>query len=377
MTVALQAPPRPPLPYSGARVLIVSGSVGAGHDGAAAELAARLGAAGATVTVRDFLAAVPPSAATLLREGYSASVGHVPVAFELLFRRLEHRGLLWRAEQLICRSGERAVLAWLAVDRPDVVVSTYPLAAQCLGELRAGGRLPVPLITYLTDPAVHRSWVHPAADLHLTVTAATAVQGEADYGLPMTVAGPLVPARFSARPDPAGLAALRAEFDLPVTRPVALLVAGSLGLGSVVPTARDVADAGLVPLVLCGRNAGLRARLAGMPGVRAVGWRSDVHALMQLADVLVQNAGGLSFTEALVAGLPAVTYRPIPGHGRANARVLDRAGLARLAHTPAELAAALHAALRDRRAPVVQPDPADVVLDTLGSARSRSRGGAA
>jgi processive 1,2-diacylglycerol beta-glucosyltransferase len=368
MTIALQAPPRPPLPYAGARVLIVSGSVGAGHDGAAAELAARLESAGATVTVRDFLAAVPPAAAALLREGYSVSVGHAPFAFELMFRRLEHRGLLWRTEQRVCRSGERAVLDWLAADRPDVVVSTYPLAAQCLGELRAGGRLRAPLLTYLTDPAVHRSWVHPAADLHLTVTAATAAQGEADYGLPMTVAGPLVPARFGAAPPPARLAALRAELDLPGDRPVALLVAGSLGLGSVVPTARDVADAGLVPLVLCGRNAGLRARLAGLPGVRAVGWRSDVHTLLHLADVLVQNAGGLSFTEALVAGLPAITYRPIPGHGRANAAILDRGGLAPWARSAPELATALHEQVRAGRAVHHWPDPTDVVRGVLAGA---------
>ena len=54
-----------------ARVLVVSGSVGAGHDGAARELAARLTAAGADVCVRDFLAAVPRPVAWLLREGYT------------------------------------------------------------------------------------------------------------------------------------------------------------------------------------------------------------------------------------------------------------------------------------------------------------------
>ena len=58
----------------------------------------------------------------------------------------------------------------------------------------------------------------------------------------------------------------------------------------------------------------------------ALGWRDDVPDLMAAADVLVHNAGGLSCTEALVAGLPVVTYRPIPGHGRANAAVLARPG---------------------------------------------------
>jgi UDP-N-acetylglucosamine:LPS N-acetylglucosamine transferase len=341
---------------------VVSGSVGAGHDGAANELAARLATAGAEVVVRDFLAAVPGAAAHLLREGYTGTVTHVPLAFEFLFRRLERRALCWQAERVICARAQRTVAAWAAGLRADVVVSTYPLASQTLGELRAAGRLPATVITYLTDPAAHVSWVHPAVDRHLTVTAATAAQGAADYGLPFTVAGPLVPARFSSLPSPDRLAAVREVLALPRDRPVALLVGGSLGLGDVVRTARAVAAAGLTPLVLCGRNDRLRRSVARDPRAVALGWRTDVHLLMHLADVLVQNAGGLSFTEALVAGLPTVTYRPIPGHGRANAGVLDAAGLAPWARTPEQLAASLHAAVGRARAVPALPDPAALVL---------------
>lgn len=53
--------------------------------------------------------------------------------------------------------------------------------------------------------------------------------------------------------------------------------------------------------------------------------------LMRAVDVLVENAGGLTCQEALSCGLPVVTYRPIPGHGRVNAAILAEAGLTRLA----------------------------------------------
>jgi UDP-N-acetylglucosamine:LPS N-acetylglucosamine transferase len=107
-------------------------------------------------------------------------------------------------------------------------------------------------------------------------------------------------------------------------------------------------------VVLCGRNARLRRRLAGRPRVVALGWRDDVPELMSAADVLVHNAGGLSFTEALVAGLPAVTYLPIAGHGRANADLLARATLAPWPRDPAGLVAAIDDVL-DR--PRLVPDP--------------------
>jgi UDP-N-acetylglucosamine:LPS N-acetylglucosamine transferase len=350
------------------RVLIVTGSVGAGHDGAARELAERLRASGVDADVRDYLTAVPRWFALLLRDGYSTTVAHVPAAFELLFARVERRGPVWRIMRALCALGDRTVAGWLASAPYDAVVSTYPMASQCLGGLRERGLCPAPLLTYLTDPAAHRSWVHPAVDQHVTVTEATAAQGRRDYDVPMTAVGPLVPARFTRPVPPAEVAALRSELGLADGRRVALIVAGSLGIGDVLPTVEDVAAGGLVPVVLCGRNAGLRSQVASVPGAVALGWRSDVHLLMRLADVLVHNAGGLSFTEAMVSGLPAVTYRPIPGHGRANAAALEDAGLAPWARTRGQLWAAMDRALRTGRRPVRLGDPTATVLALLAPA---------
>src|SRR3954469_10875182 len=342
-------------------VLVLSGSVGAGHDGAARELAARLERAGVEVAVRDFLDAVPRPIAHVMREGYVVAVDRVPVAFEALFRGLERRGFLWRVEQQVCTYATRRGSRWVADFRPDAVVSTYPPAGQTVGAMRADGRLVVPAFTYLTDPAVHVSWLHPAVDRHLTVTSATAEHGAATYGAALEAAGPLVPERFAQRLSAGEMTALRGELGVDDARPLALLVGGSLGLGDVRTSVDDVRAAGFTAVVLCGRNDTLRRRLTG-PGVVALGWRDDVHRLMQATDVLVQNAGGLSFTESLVAGLPAVTYRPIPGHGRANARVLDESGIAPWARDRAELARHLHAQAARGRMDQRFPDPAQLIL---------------
>jgi len=372
---AVRADPSPPVPArstaaaGAARVLVVSGSVGAGHDGAAEELAVRLRRAGVQADVRDLLAALPAPLPRLLRDGYRTTVDRAPAVFERLFGALEGQGPVRAAMLGVCGLASGGVAGWLAAARYDAVVSTYPLASQCLGGLRLRGLAPMPIVTYLTDPAAHRSWVHPAVDVHLTVTAATAAQGTRAYGVPMTAAGPLVPERFRRRPVPLRQERLRAELGLPQGRPVALLVAGSLGLGDVVTGAEHVADADLVPLVLCGRNEDLRRRVAAVPGAVALGWRDDVHELMALADVLVHNAGGLSFTEALVAGLPAVSYRCIPGHGQANAAVLRDAGLAPWARDREELRDALLRQTADGRTQRSLLDPVDAVLALLPAGR--------
>ncbi|GAA1652434.1 MGDG synthase family glycosyltransferase [Georgenia ruanii] len=354
-------------------VLILTGSVGAGHDGAAHELARRLRDRGVDVDVRDYLQALPRWFRFFLREGYTASVQRIPAAFQWLFDSIEHSRWVRGAVILSCHLGDRRVHRWTRAKRYGTVVSTYPLASQTLGTLRTRGQVTVPAVTYLTDPAAHKTWVHRGIDVHLTVTTATAEHGEAVYGFPMHAAGPLVPPRFAAGPGPARLAALREELGIPGDRPVALLVSGSLGLGDLDETSRVVQQVGLVPLVLCGRNAALRRRLSGIPGVIACGWRDDVHELMHLADVLVHNAGGLSFTEALVAGLPAVSYRCIAGHGRANAAVLEAAGGAPWARTADELTRALLEQSARPRTGAPQGDPADHIVTLLAATARAAR----
>jgi len=249
------------------------------------------------------------------------------------------------------------------------VVSTYPLASQTLGQLRAAGELDAVTVTYLTDPAVHRMWVHPAIDHHLTVTDATSRMGRLAYRTPMRPVGGLVPVRFTERLTAERRRALRAELGLRPDQPVALVVTGSLGMGDVPRAVREIAATGEVQvLVLCGRSTRLRAELDGEDGVVALGWRDDVHQLMAAADVLVHNAGGLTLTEALTAGLPAVTFRPIPGHGTANAATLAEAGLAPWPKSAEELAEVVrqHATLRRDPSSVVRgQDAAEAVLALL------------
>ena len=228
------------------------------------------------------------------------------------------------------------------------MVSTYPLASQTLGDLRRDGRVPATSVTYLTDPAAHALWCHRDIDLHLTVTRATA-QDAARYGVTAQGAGPLCTPR-SGRPGRRHT--LRAELGISPDTPVALLSAGSLGIGDVPGTVAAIRHHPQAhAVVLCGRNDGLRRQLQGVARVSPLGWRDDVADLMAAADLLVHNAGGLSLTEALVAGLPAVTYLPIPGHGRANTAVLERAGVASWPRDPRQLAEVIEQVHRPTPAP--------------------------
>lgn len=307
-------------------VLIISGSVGAGHDGAARVLASRLRDVGVSVDVRDYLDALPPPIRTVLRRGYTASIRFRPGVLQWLFTSAEQASWMAALIDWMCWVAQRKVRKWKK--DASVVVSTFPFASLTIGRLKELGVITVPAVTYLTDPAPHRLWVHKAVDYHLTVTPATAAAGIRDYGVPMQPVGGLVAAGFQDPRTQFRRAATRQSLGLPLTGPVVLIVAGSEGMGDIPGVAGVLSEADIADvIILCGRNKRLRKQLEGQPRVLPLGWRKDVPDLMAAADVLVHNAGGLSLTEALTAGLPAVTFQPIPGHGLANARVLEESGL--------------------------------------------------
>jgi processive 1,2-diacylglycerol beta-glucosyltransferase len=84
--------------------------------------------------------------------------------------------------------------------------------------------------------------------------------------------------------------------------------------------------------------------------VRALRFVDNVYDYMHAADAFVTKPGGLSLAEGLVAGLPIVLCKPLPGQEERNARVLCEAGAAIRARTVNDLPAALTAVLTDENA---------------------------
>ncbi|MFB9237769.1 UDP-N-acetylglucosamine--LPS N-acetylglucosamine transferase [Plantactinospora siamensis] len=308
------------------RVVIISASAGAGHDGASRELARRLRGYGLATDQLDLADLFPLGIGRLLQGTYQGMVSRLPWCYGFLFAlggAFPGAGASTRA---LLRPVRPRTLRALPADT-RAVVSTYPVVSQVLGPLRRSGALPVPVITYLTDFAVNPIWISPGVDVHCAAHRATAEQARALGAGGIQVAGRLVGPGFRpGGPDERRRA--RERFGLPASGRLALLVAGSWGVGAVSRTAVEIARTGLAtPVVVCGRNAVLAGRLRRAGLRHVLDWVDDMPELLRAADVLVENAGGLTSLEAMASGVPIATYRPIPGHGRANAAVMDRVGV--------------------------------------------------
>lgn len=348
------------------RIVVISASVGAGHDGAAAELTRRLEILGFSIERHDFLDLLPRHLGKVLCGVYRRQLSVAPRSWGWLLAIEQQPWFTQRTAELTALA-DNATMEVLGArgSAPAAVVSTYPFASQVLGRLRRTGRLTAPAITYLTDMSVHPLWIAEGIDTHLAIHPVAAEAAKTLDAADVRVIAPAVRPEFTRT--------MTDRFDLPEGMPLALVVAGAWGVGSVEQTSHDIAATGLaMPVVACGRNEMLYRRVSRAGHAVPLGWVNDMATLMRTCDVVVQNAGGLSSLEALASGVPVVTYRCLPGHGQTNAEGLERSGWVPWIRSVDELGPTLRQVLTDPppRIDVAAETPDDVIA-TIASLHSQ------
>jgi processive 1,2-diacylglycerol beta-glucosyltransferase len=321
------------------RVLIVSASTGNGHlrAGEALKAAARVHQPNWRVEHLDVLTLAPRWLRKAYGGGFELLAARAPRVWGGIYRWSdgpEGDRARWGAvaERTVFRSFRRLLLqgGW------DLCLCTHFLPAQ----LAAGRSGMPPFALVVTDFTLHRYWTQPRVHRYFVPTDAFASDVRARIpGAVVDVTGIPVDPAFSqplTQPD------ARRQMGLDPDRPVITLMGGGLGLG-IEENLDQLLQCGVDEaqiMVICGRNASVRERLEqrGLPErVHVVGFVSGIERIFAASDVVVTKPGGLTTSEALAVGRPLLLTRPLPGHERANAALLENLGAAAFAQSPSEL----------------------------------------
>jgi processive 1,2-diacylglycerol beta-glucosyltransferase len=370
------------------RILILTASVGEGHDRPARTLAAQLREECPAVEIftEDGLAAMGRIVATIGESAPGVVFYKFQWLWDLGFWFFAGFGPTRRGTQaLLERVGGGRLLRLIERTRPDAIVSVYPATTEVLARLRGKGRIGMPVLAAITDLSALRYWAARGADVHLLTHPESEEEVRAIAGgatVVQAVHG-LTGPEFAR---PRSRAEARAELALPADGKIVLVSGGGWGVGDVEGMI-DVALAnGEVAQIicLCGRNDELRERIDARFGhlrVRAEGFTEHMGDWMAAADALIHSTGGLTILEAHIRGCPAISFGWGRGHIRMNNAAFRRYGLADVAVGPAELRAALDRALAKRKEQDLSfaalPSAASVVLeyaDRGGSQNGRGPG---
>lgn len=311
----------------------------------AGEFARRLRSEGHSTETVDYLALLPLKLGSAVKAYYGAQLRYAPWSYERSYQYFAR--MRDRFASLNAAFSKRRLTQAIQQFDADIIVSNNPHASMALGRLRETGEIKTPVVTYVTDFGAHALWIHPGVDETFVIHDITAAEARSAGGRNVTVVTPVVSDKFQLCAETRSAA--RSALGLPSNTTVAVLTAGSWGVGKLVETVQDLQhNHSVTPVVACGRSRALRKKVAALANCVALGWVDDMPALFNAADVLIENAGGISSLEALRCGLPVISYRPIAGHGRHNVQMMAAAGLTTYARTAQDLATAVLAIPNDR-----------------------------
>jgi len=331
------------------RVLLVTASVGTGHNQAVRALEEELRARDcAEIECVDCLDFTPRVFRAKYAGGYSLMFTRFSFFYGIGFCLLDRPRGSGRTPGEKYRLGrERKALKKFAdfvrKFNPDVIVYTHFLAPAVIQPMIRCGEINPKQMMVVTDIKVHRWWYSEGIDTWFIAQEASRQQllkWNIDSsqivvsGIPLRSKWDLLQQTQQAQSS--DLWQIRKAFSLPDNKKIVLLSGGTaFTCGPIERIARRIVSGrdDICVVVLGGRNKQLLGKLGRLTEAREgkiipVGFTDRLHELMRCASLMLTKAGGLITTECLATGLPMVILQPVPGQESGNARFYATNGAA-------------------------------------------------
>ncbi len=337
-------------------VLILSASYGGGHNQVASALtcAMQLHLPGIRITTVDYCDLMEPFLNRLTHFSYHNSLRHFPAGYALYYQVTGKIAPDSFWQRRLNRMGYTELGKLINRLEPRVIVSTFPLPAGVLSQMKVNGDLNIPSVTVITDMSVHSQWIHPYTDLYI-VGSVEVANGLVNRGISkerIAVTGiPIMPV-FSR---PFDLDKVKAEFEIRPDRQVAVFMGGNNGFFGKTQFHKLFDELGdkIQGLIITGVNHDLYEKLQAesfrYSNLKILKYVQNMAGLLSITDVLITKAGGITISEALVKGTPMVIYKPIPGQEEVNANFLWRHRAAIIAKSERRLRTAVYRMVTDEK----------------------------
>ena len=321
------------------RILIATVTAGGGHLAAAAALDEAWRALHPRDVVEqvDLVKFFSPLHRQIHAAGYVKLVARAPELWGMIFAKTDDPKVarrLNRIQRLFPGRSRLRFARHVKQFKPDAVLCTHyePLSVLgCLRREHPDWKAPL-VVSVVTDFEAHALWMEGGVDLYCVAAEETKARLVARGAAAESVVATGIPiaAKFSTPPD---APAVRKTLGLRDDLPTLLVLSGGFGMGPVGKILRELDKVAreFQTVVVCGRNEELRRDLAAQDRrhpTRVLGFASNMHELMAVADLIITKPGGLTSSEALALGKPLLILDPIPGQEAANSDFLLEHGAA-------------------------------------------------
>ncbi len=309
------------------KVLILSLTVGQGHNSTSKALAEYMQAHGATCRILDTYKFLNKLVGETLDKGYTAIGRFSPKLNDSLYQqagKVNGKPMMKRYLPFaFAKMTKDKMKAYVDGYDPDVIVCPHIFSAIIITEMKKDHMIRPGVKTYgiVTDFTLHPFWEYTQMDYFITASELMNFE-VVRRGIPEEKILPFgIPVRecFNEKED---MQEVRARLGLKDMLTL-LVVGGGMGFGDIPGMVEDLEKMEMAAqiVVICGSNSRLKIKLekykAGLKNSNkelvVLGYTTNINEYMDAADLLITKPGGLSISEALAKGKTMILMEPLPG----------------------------------------------------------------
>ncbi len=348
------------------KVLLLAATIGGGHMRAAVALKDYILSQDpdAVVKIYDTLQYVSPFLNRFVTGSYEYMAKKTPKLFGGFYKSSDKNTPINKTVEVALAGLRERLLPMLLEFQPDIVVTTHSFATELTAALKVKENLHFPLVSIVTDFAVHKTYINKGVDAYI-LSSQEMIEQMIERGLPRDVFyafGIPIKKEFLQKID---TAKAYEEEGLDPSLPTVLLMAGSFGVTDVLKIYHKVvkSEAAFQIVLITGKNEKLyetfekylskidinntmyeisrlypnarqqttirsSRQLKPSKPTKLLYYTEEVEKYMQMSSLILTKPGGLTVSEAIATGLPMAVFKPIPGQEEQNADYLCRNGMA-------------------------------------------------
>lgn len=322
---------------SGKNILVVTASMGSGHNKAANAVAEAIKRKYPVnkINVIDFMSTETAYFNSLVKDIYLKMLDHTPSVYEFFYKFTSDstKGSTI-IQSVFAHAMKKDMRELIKKYEADMVICTHPFPCAAASYLKQTGEINIPLITVMTDFCVHQFWLYKNIDIYFTANDLLKKEMVNQGLLEERIFVTGIPVGYNFRVD-YNRDDLLAKFKLEKDKPVALIMGGGLGLGGVKNALCQLErlKKDIQILVITGANVALWSEMNeyaqhSKHKIFVWGYSHNIQEFMSVATFLISKPGALTISEALTRELPMILYDPIPGPEVDNAKFVSDNGAA-------------------------------------------------
>ena len=321
---------------SGKNILVVTASMGSGHNKAANAVAEAIKRKYPVnkINVIDFMSTETAYFNSLVKDIYLKMLDHTPSVYEFFYKFTSDSTKGSTIQSVFAHAMKKDMRELIKKYEADMVICTHPFPCAAASYLKQTGEINIPLITVMTDFCVHQFWLYKNIDIYFTANDLLKKEMVNQGLLEERIFVTGIPVGYNFRVD-YNRDDLLAKFKLEKDKPVALIMGGGLGLGGVKNALCQLEhlEKDIQILVITGANVALWSEMNeyaqhSIHKIFVWGYSHNIQEFMSVATFLISKPGALTISEALTRELPMILHDPIPGPEVDNAKFVSDNGAA-------------------------------------------------